>query len=92
MSLSLKNESPPPDCSPGPLPEAYYLMQYKSYIQWCYCCLHYILKMCVCVLQVRDDDDECDSLCAAASVLLRFHLARSGGLSVSQITKETMFF
>lgn len=40
------------------------------------------------VLQVRDDDDECDSLCAAAPVLLWVHLTRSGGLSVPQITKD----
>lgn len=44
----------------------------------------------MCVLQVRDDDDECDSLSAAASVLLRFHLARSGGLSVPEITKDSL--
>lgn len=43
----------------------------------------------MCVLQVGDDDDECDSLCAAASVLLRFHLARSGSVSVPQIDKDT---
>lgn len=45
-------------------------------------------SVCVCVLQVRDDYDERDSLCAAASVLLQFHLTGSGGLSVPQINKD----